>query len=109
MIHSRTEATDKFSPVDRKMVFAMMVEYGKTWQTFKDEAAAMHDLLDFYEGEKTPGTNAGEIIRFHEGTKTIALVHFWPGDNEFGAYFEVLSNGTFKKIATIGDGDIYCE
>ena len=54
------------------------------------------------------GSNAGEISYYQIQGKTYALVHYWPGENEMGAYFEMTSSA-FKLIATISDSFIRCK
>ncbi len=57
--------------------------------------------------ENFGGSSDGEIVYFKVGRKVIAKVHYWPGDNEYGAYVEVVGSKVLVH-AEIGDGDIYC-
>jgi hypothetical protein len=51
----------------------------------------------------------GEVEYYNiEGLKII-LIHYWPGDNEYGAYFKINKNGSFKLIATVSDSFIECK
>lgn len=50
----------------------------------------------------------GEIEYYSIGERTYALVHYWPGDNEYGAFFEVI-NGCYRLVAYIGDSFIECK
>lgn len=50
----------------------------------------------------------GEIIYYQVDGKEIAYVHYWPGDNEYGAFFE-MGNKAFKLLAEIRDSEIVCE
>ena len=61
---------------------------------------------DMYEGEL--GSNSGEILYFQIADKLVALVHYWHGDNQYGAIFEI-NNGTHKLQAEINDGEITCK
>ena len=53
------------------------------------------------------GSADGEIIYFKVGRKVIAKVHYWPGDNEYGAYVEVVGSKILIH-ALIGDSEISC-
>lgn len=68
---------------------------------------ALKQFADWYDGK--PGSNAGEIVYFDIAGKKFALVHYWPGDNEYGAYFQVKMDGSFKMIAEIQDSFITCK
>lgn len=60
---------------------------------------------DFYGCEQ--GENAGEIVYFKVGKKIIAKVHYWPGDNEYGSYVEMVGS-KIHVLAEIHDGDVSC-
>lgn len=75
------------------------------WQRGLSRQEALETFADFWEGK--PGSNGGEIVYYNINGKTIVLVHYWPGDNEYGAYYE-LKNGAHKLIAEIGDSFISC-
>lgn len=49
----------------------------------------------------------GEIVYFQLNGKEIALVHYWPGDNEYGAFFE-MNSSAFRLLAEIRDSEIVC-
>ncbi len=51
--------------------------------------------------------NDGEILYYHLDGKDIALVHYYPGDNEYGAFIE-MKGSAFALLAEIRDSDIYC-
>lgn len=53
------------------------------------------------------GSADGEIFYYKVGRKVIAKVHYWPGDNEYGAYVEV-SGSKILILAEIGDSEISC-
>lgn len=53
------------------------------------------------------GSSDGEIAYFQLNGKEVALVHYWPGDNEYGAFFE-MNNSAFRLMAEIRDSEIVC-
>lgn len=55
----------------------------------------------------TEGSSDGEIQYFDFNGRRIALVRYWPGDNEYGAFFE-MKNSAFQLLAEIRDSDIVC-
>lgn len=66
-------------------------------------------LKDLSLGEAVAEFEEGEIEFYNfEGQQTI-LVHYWPGENEYGAYFKINKNGSFKLIATVSDSFIECK
>ena len=71
------------------------------------EAHALHIFGDYYEDETETGSDAGEIIYFKLASQKFITVHYWPGENEYGAIFE-MKNGKIIHIANIGDGSIEC-
>lgn len=92
-----------FSAIEKKMIHKVVAlqEYLKD----VTEQEAMDAFNDVYEGEI--GYNAGEIVHFKVGRKMISKVHYYPGDNEYGAYVEVVGSKVLVH-AEINDGDIYC-
>lgn len=50
----------------------------------------------------------GEIKYFNLKNQKLVLVHFWPGDNEYGAFFTHV-NGQYYLVAKIEDGSIICK
>ncbi|MFA5583593.1 MAG: hypothetical protein WDA09_05200 [Bacteriovoracaceae bacterium] len=55
------------------------------------------------------GPNAGEVLYYQIGNKNFVLVHYWPGDNEYGAFYELKVAGSYELKGIIRDGGIYCE
>lgn len=55
------------------------------------------------------GMNAGEVLYYQFEGKNFVLVHYWPGDNEYGAYFELKVAGSYELKAVVRDGGIYCQ
>ncbi len=51
--------------------------------------------------------NDGEILYYQLDGKEIALIHYYPGDNEYGAFVEMKGNA-FTLLAEVRDSDIYC-
>ena len=51
--------------------------------------------------------NDGEILYYQLDEREIALVHYYPGDNEYGAFLE-LKGSAFSVLAEVRDSDIYC-
>jgi hypothetical protein len=95
----------KFSTVEKHLIHKTV-----TLQDWKKNIELKESLLDFgdYEDGK-PGVNAGEIRYYNFEGKQYLLVHYWPGDNEYGAYFTINKNGSFKLVAIINDGFIECK
>ncbi|MES2528077.1 MAG: hypothetical protein V4598_13365 [Bdellovibrionota bacterium] len=85
-----------FSALEKKMIHKVV--------TIQDYLAANSVEESF---ENFGGSADGEIVYFKVGRKVIAKVHYWPGDNEYGAYVEVVGTKVLVH-AEIGDGDIYC-
>jgi hypothetical protein len=96
--HSRvSEDHNRFTFNEKKMIHLTI--------TFQDwlQGASLDEALKVF------GENYGEIIYYKVEGRTIALVHYFPGDNEYGAFYEVRGRGAFKFLAQVQDGDIYCQ
>lgn len=103
-VELRTSDNHKaWTAIEKKMIHKVVALQG--YLSNITEAEALDGFGDYYEGEQ--GGNAGEIVYFKVGRKVIAKVHYWPGDNEYGAYVEVVGSKILVH-AEIGDGDIYC-
>jgi hypothetical protein len=52
----------------------------------------------------------GRIVYYDIEDKTFAFAQYYPGDNEYGALYEVKAKGkgAFKLLAKVEDGDIFC-
>lgn len=94
----------RFTFAEKQMIHRTITLQDWLKGTSKEEA--MQIFADFYNGRQ--GSNAGEIVYLNVNGKEIAVVHYWPGDNEYGAYYEI-RNGAFRLIATIGDSFITCK
>lgn len=68
---------------------------------------ALQEFADLYQGK--PGSNAGEIVYFTISGKQYALVHYWPGENEYGAFLQLKNGNTFQLVAEITDSFIDCK
>ena len=103
-VHLRTSDNhDAWTAIEKKMIHKVV-----TIQDFlsnESQDSAVEIFGDYYNGRR--GSNAGEIEYFKVGKKIIAKVHYWPGDNEYGAYVEVVGS-KILILAEICDGDIYC-
>lgn len=98
-----TNADVGYTAIEKKMIHKVVGL--QDYLSNLSEADALEAFGDYYEGER--GSNEGEIEYFKVGRKVIAKVHYWPGDNEYGAYVEVVGPKVLVH-AEIGDGDIYC-
>jgi hypothetical protein len=92
----------RFLAVEKKLIQRTITDNHERMS----ERDALQEFGDFYRGKQ--GGNAGEVVYYNYDGKRFVMVHYWPGDNEVGAYFQVEKNGNFKKIATIGDSFISC-
>jgi hypothetical protein len=102
--HLRTENDHYFwTDTQKKMIHATV-----TLQSYLSDATEEESLEYFgdFSGCEV-GTSAGEIEYLKVGKKIIAKVHYWPGDNEYGAYVEVVGSKVLVH-AEIHDGDIIC-
>jgi hypothetical protein len=68
---------------------------------------SLESFGDYYDGR--PGPNAGEIVYYNIQGKQIVLVHYWPGENEYGAFYQINKNASVKLMATISDSFISCK
>jgi hypothetical protein len=78
-----------------------MIHKAVTQQDYLSTNTPEQSLEDF------GGSADGEIVYYKVGHKVIAKVHYWPGDNEFGAYVEVVGSKVIIH-AHIGDSEIVC-
>lgn len=85
-----------FTALEKKLIHKVV-----TIQDYLSTNTAEQSLEDF------GGSADGEIVYFKVGNKVIAKVHYWPGDNEYGAYVEVVGSKVLIH-AEIGDSEIVC-
>jgi hypothetical protein len=96
----------KFTSVEIKLINKTVRLQDRRNPTSLQET--LEEFMDVQEGGK-PGLNAGEILYYNfEGTQYL-LVHYWPGENEYGAYYKLNKNGSFKLITQIIDSGIECK
>ncbi len=74
-----------------------------------NQAESLRVFGDYYDDSIKTGSNAGTIQYFAVGSYKFVLVHFWPGDNEVGAFVEVSPQGKIKILATISDQWMECK
>lgn len=90
-----TKNGKKLTSVEKHLVHKTV-----TLQDYLKDLTKVQAVEEFADGEI-------EYYNF-EGTKII-LVHYWPGDNEYGAFFKINKNGSFKLLATVSDSFIECK
>jgi hypothetical protein len=73
------------------------------------EALFIFGDFGYYQDRTRPGSNAGSIAYFGLKGKVIAYVRHYPGDNEYGKFFEIQSGSKAKLVGEIHDGDLYCK
>lgn len=95
----------KFTSVEKQLIHKTVT--GQDWLKNNSMEESLEAFGDFYNGRQ--GSNAGEIKYYNIEGKQFILVHYWPGDNEYGAYFMLNRNGSYKRIADIGDSFITCK
>lgn len=66
-------------------------------------------LKDLSLGDAVTEFSEGEIEFYNIEGQQMILVHYWPGDNEYGAFFKINKNGSFKLLATVSDSFIECK
>lgn len=93
----------RFTFMEKDMIHLTITLQG--WLNGLSQEEALATFADMYNGKI--GSNAGEIVYYNINGKKYALVHYWPGDNEYGGFFEV-KNRSYKLIAEINDSFIEC-
>ncbi len=94
----------RFTFIEKQMVHLTITLQG--WLSGSTKEESIEIFGDYHGGKK--GFNAGEILYYEIAGKQIAVVHYWPGENEFGAFFEI-KNGSYKLLADISDSFITCK
>lgn len=90
-----TKNSKKFTSVEKHLIHKTV-----TIQDWLKDLTLAQSVEEFADGQI-------EYYNF-EGEKII-LVHYWPGDNEYGAFFKINKNGSFKLLATVSDSFIECK
>lgn len=102
---TRTSRNHKrFTFLEKRMIHLAMTQDSYNKGVSQDEALILFG--DYYNGRM--GSNAGEIKYFQVKGAEIAIVHYWPGDNEYGAIF-VVKNGSYRLLASLSDSFIECK
>ena len=92
-----------YSALEKRMIHqALRLQ---SWQTRMPMEASLRAFGDVYDGYQ--GTNPGEIVYYQVQGQKLALVHYFPGENEYGAFY-LVGNGKTKMVARIDDGEISC-
>jgi hypothetical protein len=94
----------KLTSVEKQLIQKSIALHNQKRPTMQD---AITEFFDISNGK--PGFNAGEIVYYNVNGVQVLLVHHYPGDNEYGAFFSLNRNGSFKMAAPIVDGDIECK
>lgn len=94
----------KWTNFEKKMIHETIKSSGHK-ATLKQ---ALRQFGDYYENSNEEGSNAGSIQYFQTGSFKFALVHYWPGDNEVGAFLEIGPKNQIKILATVSDQWIEC-
>lgn len=95
----------KFTTVEKRLIHKWLSS-----QSGRRNTSLEQSMEEFSDSRLTgnPGPDAGEIIYYNIEGKKYVLIHYWPGENEYGAYFSVNTNNTYKLIADITDSFIEC-
>ncbi len=99
---SKTATIISKNPKKFRFIEKQMIHLTVTLQDWLSGSSKAEALEMF-----TEGSSDGEIQYFDFNGRRIALVRYWPGDNEFGAFFE-MKNSAFQLLAEIRDSDIVC-
>jgi hypothetical protein len=94
----------KFTTVEKRLVHKWLSSQPDRRNTTLEQS--MEEFSDRHSGKVGP--DAGEIIYFNIDGKKYVLVHYWPGENEYGAFYSVNKNNSYKQIANITDSFIEC-
>ena len=97
-----------FTAIEKKMTLeTMLADKYNTNMTMKEALLGFGDFHEYSHGK--PGSNAGSIVYYEVGSYQFALVHSWPGDNEYGAFVKVAKDGSIEILATVNDGFMECK
>ncbi|WPU65009.1 hypothetical protein [Peredibacter starrii] len=92
-----------FSDLEKRMIHqALKLQPWQRGIRMDESLRAFGDLFDGYRGP-----NPGEIVYYQVKGQKLALVHYFPGENEYGAFF-LVGNGTTKMVARVDDSEISC-
>lgn len=94
----------RFTFVEKQMIHLTVTLQRSLNGSTKEESLEI--FSDLYDGQR--GHHAGEILYYEISGKQFALVHYWPGENEYGGFFEI-KNNAYKLLAEINDSFIACK
>ena len=95
----------KFTSVEKRLIHKWLSSQSDRRNTTLEQS--MEEFSDMRLTGKV-GPDAGEIIYYNIEGKKYVLVHYWPGENEYGAFYSVNKNNSYKLIAEIMDSFIEC-
>jgi hypothetical protein len=103
----RVSNEKKFNAFERDMIFAAI----RTDSMYENvsKAKALKIFSDYQSKHSGPGSDDGEILYYEVKGQKFQLVHYWPGDNEYGAFVELKPNGKISILASVNDGEIRCQ
>lgn len=93
----------RFTFIEKDMIHLTVTLQG--WLSGVSREEALDQFNDMRDGRS--GSLAGEIVYYMIDGKKFALVHYWPGENEYGGFFEV-KDRSYRLIAEINDSFIEC-
>lgn len=102
----RTRNHKRFTFLEKNLIHLTITLQSWYVGVSREEAILTFSHVNEY-GERGP--NAGEVLYYQIGHKNFVLVHYWPGDNEYGAFYELKVAGSYELKGIIRDGGIYCE
>lgn len=97
----------KWTILEKKMIHATITS--DDYHANVNQNEALRTFGDYYEDNTEEGANSGSIQYYKVGAYKFVLVHYWPGDNEVGAFLEVDPKGKIKILATISDQWVECK
>lgn len=95
----------KFTSVEKQLIHKTVTL--QSWLQNISAKESLETFGDYSQGRR--GVNAGEIAYYNVDGKQLILVHYWPGENEYGAFYRLNKNGSFKLLAEVTDGYIFCK
>ncbi len=96
----------KFTTVEKRLIHKWLSSQSGRRNTSLEQS--MEEFSDTRLRNGQVGPDAGEILYYNIEGKKFVLIHYWPGENEYGAFYSVNKNNTYKLIADITDSFIEC-
>lgn len=103
-VFKTSETHGKFSPMEQRMIKEAVEADGFYPNITMKEALELFADKSSY---RDIGYNAGSIFYTRFKNTVLAKVVYYPGDNEYGAIFEI-KGARFRMITAINDGDLVC-